>query len=345
MCFEPSWGAQPHLFPGRHCAESLPAEVSPFIGRAQEVAAATALLRRRGVRLVTLTGPGGTGKTRLCIEVARILADDFPHGVSFVSLSNVSDPDRVSHAIAAALELKEVAGTPLEEVVIAFLRPRKQLLVLDNFEHVLPAAPVIARLLRAAPGLSVLVTSRSLLHLSGEHDMLVPGMGLATKAAGREGGAPERRYPALRRARAGALAQLRGHRRQHSRRPGALPAPGWASAGHRAGRGPHPARQPTVDPRAPVAVRSASGSRDRASTMPSADSRRCARPSPGVTPCSHRTSVLSFTRWESLPPAPRSRERQPWPASPPTPHWSSSARWWTRASCSGCRIRTSRIAS
>jgi predicted ATPase/tRNA A-37 threonylcarbamoyl transferase component Bud32 len=163
--------------------ESLPAEVTPFLGRTREVNAAAALLRRRGVRLVTLTGPGGTGKTRLCIEVARMLADDFTHGVSFVSLSKVSNPERVPHTIAAALELKEVAGTPIEEVVLAFLRPRKQLLVLDNFEHVLPAAPVIARLLRAAPSLSVLVTSRSLLRLSGEHDLPVPGMGVSTLEA------------------------------------------------------------------------------------------------------------------------------------------------------------------
>ncbi|MGZ3480326.1 MAG: protein kinase domain-containing protein [Myxococcaceae bacterium] len=163
--------------------ESLPAEVTPFLGRTREVASAATLLRRRGARLLTLTGPGGTGKTRLSIEVARMLADDFTEGVSFVSLSNVSDPERVPHAIAAALELKEVAGISIEEVVSAFLRPRKQLLVVDNFEHVLPAAPIIARLLRAAPGLSVLVTSRSLLHLSGEHDMPVPGMGVATSEA------------------------------------------------------------------------------------------------------------------------------------------------------------------
>ena len=87
--------------------ESLPVEVTPFLGRTREVAAAAALLRRRGVRLLTLTGPGGTGKTRLSIEVARAFVDDFPDGVSFVSLSNVSDPERVPHAIAAALELKE----------------------------------------------------------------------------------------------------------------------------------------------------------------------------------------------------------------------------------------------
>jgi predicted ATPase len=163
--------------------QSLPVEITPFLGRTQEVGAAAALLRRRGVRLVTLTGSGGTGKTRLSIEVARTLVDDFPDGVSFVSLSNVGDAERVPHAIAAALELKEAAGAPIEAVVSTFLRPRKQLLVLDNFEHVLPAAPVIGRLLRAAPNLSFLVTSRSLLHLSGEHDMPVPGMGLSTSKA------------------------------------------------------------------------------------------------------------------------------------------------------------------
>jgi predicted ATPase/tRNA A-37 threonylcarbamoyl transferase component Bud32 len=176
-------GGPAALLPRPVLRESLPVEVTPFLGRTEEVGATAALLRRRGVRLVTLTGSGGTGKTRLSIEVARTLVEDFPDGVSFVSLSNVGDAERVPHAIAAALELKEAAGLPIEEVVSTFLRPRKQLLVLDNFEHVLPAAPVIGRLLRAAPGVSVLVTSRSLLHLSGEHDMPVPGMGLSTLKA------------------------------------------------------------------------------------------------------------------------------------------------------------------
>jgi predicted ATPase/tRNA A-37 threonylcarbamoyl transferase component Bud32 len=163
--------------------ETLPAEVTPFLGRVQEMNAAAAILRRPGVRLLTLTGPGGTGKTRLSIEVARAVANDFPDGVTFVGLSNVSEPGGVSLAIATALELREVAGTPIEDVMSAFLRGRKHLLVVDNFEHVLPAAPVIGRLLRAAPALVVLVTSRSVLHLSGEHDMAVSGMGLSAMNA------------------------------------------------------------------------------------------------------------------------------------------------------------------
>ena len=121
-------------------------------------------------------------------EVGRALANDFADGVTFVGLSNVSDPGRVPHAVAGALGLKEVTGVPIEEVASAFLRPRNQLLVLDNFEHVLPAAPVIGRLLRAAPGLAILVTSRSLLHLSGEHDMPVPGMSLSSSNASTGGG-------------------------------------------------------------------------------------------------------------------------------------------------------------
>jgi predicted ATPase/tRNA A-37 threonylcarbamoyl transferase component Bud32 len=171
----------PSLPPG--LMETLPAEVSSFLGRTTEIPAAVALLQGRRVRLLTFTGPGGTGKTRLSIEVGRALANDFADGVTFVGLSNVSDPGRVPQAIAAALGLKEVAGVSFEEVASSFLRPRNQLLVLDNFEHVLPAAPVIGRLLRAAPALAVLVTSRSLLHLSGEHDMPVPGMGLASSNA------------------------------------------------------------------------------------------------------------------------------------------------------------------
>ena len=171
----------PSLRPG--LLETLPAEVSSFLGRTTEIPAAVALLRSRRVRLLTFTGPGGTGKTRLSIEVGRALADDFADGLTFVGLSNVTDPGRVPHAIAGALGLKEATGISIEEVASAFLRPRKQLLILDNFEHVLPAAPMIARLLRAAPGLTVLVTSRSLLHLSGEHDMPVPGMGLSSSEA------------------------------------------------------------------------------------------------------------------------------------------------------------------
>ncbi|HET6980701.1 MAG TPA: protein kinase [Myxococcaceae bacterium] len=176
-------GGSPAATPAPGVMETLPAEVSSFLGRATEIPAAVALLRSRRVRLLTLTGPGGTGKTRLSIEVGRALTKDFADGVTFVGLSNVSDPVRVPHAIAAALGLKELAGVPVEEVVSAFLRPRNQLLVLDNFEHVLPAAPVIGRLLRAAPGLAILVTSRSLLRLSGEHDMPVPGMSLSSSNA------------------------------------------------------------------------------------------------------------------------------------------------------------------
>jgi predicted ATPase/serine/threonine protein kinase len=158
-------------------SETLPAEVTPFVGRLAEVAAAAALLRRSGVRLVTLTGPGGTGKTRLSIEVARSLRDEFTDGLTFVSLSDVTEHSRVPHSIAAALGLREDAGLSIEQVLTGFLQPRRLLLVLDNFEHVLPAAPLVSRLLRAAPRLSVLITSRALLHLSGEHDFPVPGMG------------------------------------------------------------------------------------------------------------------------------------------------------------------------
>jgi len=158
----------------------LPAEVTPFVGRVAEVAAGAALLRRSGVRLVTLTGPGGTGKTRLSIEIARSLQDEFPDGVTFVSLSDVTEDARVPHTIVAALGLRETPGLSIEQVLISFLQPRRCLLVLDNFEHVLPAASLVSRLLRAAPRLSVLVTSRALLHLSGEHDSPVPGMAIAT---------------------------------------------------------------------------------------------------------------------------------------------------------------------
>jgi predicted ATPase/class 3 adenylate cyclase/DNA-binding CsgD family transcriptional regulator len=163
---------------------NLPIQATPFIGREQQLAAVCAPLERGDVRLLTLTGPGGTGKTRLALQAAADLLDSFSDGVFFVSLAPLSDPELVPSAIAQALDLKETGGRPLVESLQDFLRGKRVLLVLDNFEHVLAAAPVVRMLLGAEPSLSVLVTSRAVLRLYGEHDFPVPPLALPDHGAG-----------------------------------------------------------------------------------------------------------------------------------------------------------------
>lgn len=158
---------------------NLPAQPTPLIGRVRETAAVTSLLRApgrtgAGVRLLTLTGPGGTGKTRLALQVAAELLDEYRDGVFFVPLALLRDPALVAPAIAQALEVVESGGRPLVRCLEDFLRDRQLLLCLDNFEHVLPAAALVAELLAAAPGLAALATSREALHVYGEHEFPVP---------------------------------------------------------------------------------------------------------------------------------------------------------------------------
>ena len=158
---------------GAPLAGALPVPVTPLLGREQETAALEDLVVREGVRLVTLTGPGGVGKSRLMVEAARRLDPGFAGGVRFVELAAVSAADLVAPAIAAGLGLSTSAGQ-LTADLESYLRPRRLLLALDNFEQVLDAAPLLAGLLAAAPGLVVLVTSRAVLRLSGEHEFPVP---------------------------------------------------------------------------------------------------------------------------------------------------------------------------
>ena len=151
----------------------MPTPFTPLVGREQDVEALCALLSRPEVRLVTLVGTGGVGKTRLGIEVATQLREQFAAGVCFVALAPVSDPAQVMAAIAQALGLWEAGDLPLEEQVHAALRDRHLLLLLDNFEHLLEAAPQLAVLLASCPRLSLLVTSRAVLHIAGEYEFPV----------------------------------------------------------------------------------------------------------------------------------------------------------------------------
>ncbi len=154
-------------------AGAVPVPATPLLGREQETAAVEELVAGEGVRLVTLTGPGGVGKTRLMVEAARQLGPGYADGARFVALASVSAVGLVAAAIAAGLGLNTSAG-PLIADLESYLRPRRLLLALDNFEQVTGAAPLLAELLGAAPGLVVLVTSRTVLRLSGEHEFPVP---------------------------------------------------------------------------------------------------------------------------------------------------------------------------
>src|SRR6266581_2073893 len=153
---------------------NLPLQPTPFIGREKEVNAVQNLLQRDEVRLLTLTGPGGTGKTRLGLQVAAQLSDHFADGVFFVNLAPISDSTFVVPAIAGTLGLKETGERPLHDLLQASLQDRQLLLLLDNFEQVLGAAEHVADLLAACPRLKVLVTSRAVLHVRGEQEFAVP---------------------------------------------------------------------------------------------------------------------------------------------------------------------------
>ena len=156
---------------------NFPTEPSPLIGRNQELADLVELARGPDVRLVTMTGPGGTGKTRLALAVAGELAAELGHAF-FVDLAPVSDPDIVGSAIAAVLGVEETADLPLVEGIARRLGDDPALLVLDNFEQVLPAATLVHELLGAAPGLTVLVTSQAPLRLREEREFPVPPLAL-----------------------------------------------------------------------------------------------------------------------------------------------------------------------
>jgi predicted ATPase/predicted Ser/Thr protein kinase len=160
---------------------NIPVQRTRFVGREKEVAAAKELLLRQDVRLVTVTGPAGIGKTRLAVEVASGLVERFPEGIHFVPLSAVSDPGSIASAIIQTLGIREAGG----QSPVGTLKKNLQdsvrapmLLALDNFEHLIQASPVVAELLATAPNLKILVTSRAALHVYGEHEFPVPPLAL-----------------------------------------------------------------------------------------------------------------------------------------------------------------------
>jgi predicted ATPase/class 3 adenylate cyclase len=157
---------------------NLPLQSTPLLGREREVAAARERLLSDDVRLLTLTGPGGTGKTRLSLQVAAELIDQFADGVFFVALAPIADPLLVPATIAQALGIRDVGGRPVSEGLKEYLRNRTLLLVLDNLEQILPAAPFVGELLGVSPKLKILATSRAPLELRGEHELPVPPLAL-----------------------------------------------------------------------------------------------------------------------------------------------------------------------
>ena len=156
--------------PGRTPAHNLPIQLTSLIGRERDVTAVCTLLRRPEVRLLTIVGTGGIGKTRLGLQVATDLLDEFSDGVYLVLLATISDPDLVVSTISQILGVKEVGARPLLDLLKDHLQGKDLLLVLDNFEQVVAAAPMLTDLLETCPFLKILVTSREPLHVRGEQE-------------------------------------------------------------------------------------------------------------------------------------------------------------------------------
>jgi predicted ATPase len=161
-------------------APALPVPLTELLGRETEIDALEHMIEAEGARMVTITGPGGIGKSRLAIDVATRLAPGFPDGVYFVDLSAVHDPLLVPNAIADAIGIRDSGDIPLATKLVAALRPRRVLLVLDNFEQIVDAAPLLTELLAAAGNLHLVLTSRTLLRVSAERGFEVGPLALPT---------------------------------------------------------------------------------------------------------------------------------------------------------------------
>jgi predicted ATPase len=159
---------------------SLPVQRTAFIGREQEATGLHQLLKREDVRLVTLTGPGGIGKTRLALHVAGAIADQFPGGVCFVALAAITEPGLIASSIAQVLGIRETGSQSPQESLKQYLEGLNQpmLLLLDNFEHLVASAPAAAELFAASPKLKVVITSQAPLHVYGEHEFPVPPLAI-----------------------------------------------------------------------------------------------------------------------------------------------------------------------
>ncbi|MGB6421318.1 MAG: LuxR C-terminal-related transcriptional regulator, partial [Anaerolineales bacterium] len=156
----PSMGVTPE--------HNFPAQVSSFVGRDREIEEITQLLIT--TRLLTLTGPGGSGKTRLALRAADGLLERFEESIFFVNLAPIRDPQLVPSTIAQTLGIREVAGMQLIEAIKIYLLEKRTLLLLDNFEQIIDAAPLVGELLSSLPGLNILVTSREALQIYGEQE-------------------------------------------------------------------------------------------------------------------------------------------------------------------------------